>query len=62
MGICISTGSACDSLNTHVSHVIKALGMPDEYVNGTVRISLGKDNTTDDVDAIFNIINKIMIL
>lgn len=34
-GICISTGSACDSVNTRVSHVVEAIGVPDEYANGT---------------------------
>ena len=44
-GICISTGSACDSQNTQISHVIKAIGVPEEYAKGTVRISFGKYNT-----------------
>ena len=48
MGICISTGSACDSVNTQVSHVIKAIGVPQEYAEGTVRISFGRDNKPDD--------------
>ena len=48
MGICISTGSACDSVNTQVSHVIKAIGAPQEYAEGTVRISFGRDNKPDD--------------
>ncbi len=52
MGICISTGSACDSQNTQVSHVIKAIGVPEEYANGTVRISLGRSNTTEEVQCI----------
>ena len=51
-GICISTGSACDSVNTEVSHVIKAIGVPDEFAVGTIRISLGKANTDEEVDSI----------
>lgn len=51
-GIEISTGSACDSVNTQVSHVIKAIGVPKEYAEGTIRISLGKDNTVDDAKII----------
>ncbi len=46
-GICISTGSACDSVNSQVSHVIKALGIDDSYAQGTIRISLGKNNTPE---------------
>lgn len=60
MGICISTGSACDSVNVQVSHVIRAIGVPDDYAKGTIRISLGKDNTIDDVDEILKAIRKIM--
>lgn len=59
-GICISTGSACDSMNTQVSHVIKAIGISDEYAEGTVRISFGKDNTKDEAvviaDALLGIV------
>jgi cysteine desulfurase len=47
-GIMISTGSACDSQNTQISHVIKATGTPKEYAKGTVRISLGKHNTAEE--------------
>ncbi len=59
-GICISTGSACDSVNTNVSHVIKAIKVPDEYANGTIRISLGKHNTADDVIAIAKALLQIL--
>ena len=59
MGICVSTGSACDSKNTQISHVIKAIGIPEEYAKGTIRISLGKDNSVEDVDEIANAIIKI---
>ena len=48
-GICISTGSACDSVNTHISHVSRAIGVPDKYANGTVRISLGKHNSEEEI-------------
>ena len=60
MGICVSTGSACDSKNTQVSHVIKAIGIPESYAHGTVRISLGRNNTSDDVHFIANSIEKIL--
>lgn len=60
MGICISTGSACDSKNTQVSHVIKAIGVPDDYAKGTIRISLGKDNTAEDVDYIVSSLSRIL--
>lgn len=47
-GICISTGSACDSVNTQISHVIDAICVPKEYVEGTVRISFSRDNDIED--------------
>ena len=60
MGICISTGSACDSKNTQISHVIKAIKVPQEYANGTIRISLGKENTKEDVEKIVTALVKIL--
>lgn len=51
-GICVSTGSACDSNNMQVSHVLEAMKIPREYAEGTIRISLSKDNTLDDVESI----------
>lgn len=59
MGICISTGSACDSVNTEISHVLKAIKLDDELARGTIRISLGKHNTINDVEAIANALVKI---
>jgi len=47
-GICISTGSACDSINQKLSHVIKAINLPDEYAKGTIRVTFGKNNTEQD--------------
>lgn len=44
MGCYISTGSACDSVNNHISHVIKSIGVPKSYAEGTIRISFGKNN------------------
>lgn len=47
-GIIISTGSACDSINQQVSHVIRAIKTPENFANGTIRISFGKDNVEQD--------------
>ena len=60
MGIQVSTGSACDSVNTQISHVLRAINVDEEVALGTIRISLGKDNTIDDVTAICNAICKIV--
>lgn len=60
MGICISTGSACNSEKTQVSHVLKAIGLPDELAQGTIRISLGRYNTVRDVEKIVACLKKIL--
>ena len=60
MGICVSTGSACDSKNTQVSHVLKAIHVPNEYARGTIRVSLGKDNTLEDVRTIVSGLQTIL--
>lgn len=51
-GISISTGSACNSQKTAISHVLQAIRLDDEYAEGTIRVSLGKYNTEDDVNCI----------
>ena len=56
MGISISTGSACDSVNTQVSHVIKAVGVPREYAEGTIRVSFGRDNKPEDAAEVARVI------
>lgn len=60
MGIMVSTGSACDSQNTQISHVLKAIGADPEYALGTIRISLGKDNTQTEAEKIAQAIIKII--
>lgn len=47
-GIMVSTGSACDSKNTQISHVLEAIGLPKDEAIGTIRISLGDINTRED--------------
>ena len=59
-GISISTGSACNSVNTEVSHVLKAIHLAENYAKGTIRISLGKNNTQQDVENIVTSLVKIV--
>lgn len=61
MGICISTGSACDSQNTQISHVLASMNLEKDYAEGTIRISLGKDNTINDAIIIGDSIIKILV-
>ena len=52
IGICVSTGSACDSKETQISHVLRAIGLDESYAKGTIRVSFGKDNTVEDAEKI----------
>lgn len=49
-GICASSGSACTSGSLDPSHVLLAIGLPHEIVHGSLRISIGKYNTKEDID------------
>ena len=60
MGICVSTGSACDSKNTQVSHVLQAIRLDETYAKGTIRISFGKYNCDEDAYRIAEALNKII--
>lgn len=52
MGVFVSTGSACNSKSTDLSHVLRAIGLPKEYAYGTIRISLGYENTSEEIEFI----------
>ena len=49
-GICASAGSACTTGSTSPSHVLVAIGLNDEFSNGSLRVTFGIDNTKEDVD------------
>ncbi|MGH7844871.1 MAG: cysteine desulfurase NifS [Candidatus Binatia bacterium] len=49
-GICASTGSACTAGSTEPSHVLRAMGVPPHLIQGTIRFSLSRYNTRDEVD------------
>ncbi len=52
LGIAASTGSACTSGSMDPSHVLLAMGLPVELAHGSLRLTLGKDNTGEDVDTV----------
>ena len=64
-GICASAGSACSTQNPMPSHVLTAIGLEQELANSTLRVSIGKDNTKEDVaylvSALKNIVNEICV-
>ena len=59
-GIAASTGSACTSRSLEPSHVLTAIGTPPEEAHGSLRITLGKDNTEEDVDYFLEVIKPIV--
>ena len=50
MGICVSSGSACTSGSINASHVLMALGLDEDIARSSIRVSIGKYNTKEDID------------
>ena len=59
-GICVSSGSACSSGHTEVSHVLKAIGVPLELAKGSVRLSLGRENTAEEIEKAIEVLPKVV--
>ena len=59
-GIAVSTGAACDSKNTQISHVLKAVNATNEIARSTIRITFGPENTVADVDALLAALKRIL--
>lgn len=59
-GICASSGSACTSGSLEPSHVLLAIGLPHEIAHGSIRISIGKYNTKEEVDYLLDNIEEIV--
>lgn len=57
-GIYASAGSACSAGSTHLSHVVKAIGVPKEYAYGTVRFTMGRDTTREELDKTISVLKK----
>jgi cysteine desulfurase len=60
-GICASTGSACTSGSLEPSHVLLAIGLPAETAHGSLRLTLGAENTDEDVDYVLEQIEKVVL-
>ncbi len=58
--IAVSTGSACASHSLIPSHVLKAIGLSNEKCHGTIRLSLGRDNTEEEVEVLLKVLPKII--
>lgn len=59
-GICASSGSACTSGSLEPSHVLLAIGRPHEVAHGSLRLSLGRDNTEKEVDYILQAVPEVV--
>ncbi len=59
-GICASSGSACSSASLEPSHVLLAIGRPAEVAQGSLRITLGADNTDEDVDHLLSTLSDLV--
>jgi len=58
-GICASSGSACTSGSLDPSHVLLAIDLPHEVAHGSLRLSLNKFNTDEDVDKVLKVLPRI---
>lgn len=59
-GICASAGSACSTSNAEPSHALTVIGLDKDLIEGTLRISFGKENTIEDVDFLIDTLKKII--
>lgn len=57
-GICASAGSACNTGQTRISHVIAAIGVPEEWAAGSLRFTMGRDTNKNQVDMTIESLKK----
>ncbi len=58
--VCVSTGSACSSKSLKPSHVLDALGVPDELIHGSVRFTVGDFTTREDIDYVVDNLKEVV--
>ena len=59
-GIAVSSGSACSSGSLEPSHVLLALGVPEELAHGSIRFSFGKHNTVEEIDYAVDVLKDVV--
>ena len=59
-GIAASSGSACTSGSVDPSHVLKAIGLKDMEAKGSLRMTLGKENTEEEIDTVLHVLPEIV--
>ena len=55
-GICASAGSACTSGLSTPSHVLTAIGLPEEIARGSLRMTISEDNTFEELDHVVDVL------
>jgi cysteine desulfurase len=60
-GVAVSSGSACSSGSLQPSHVLKALGLPHEMMHGSLRMTLGRANSEEDIDYVVEALKNIAV-
>ena len=60
LGIAVSSGSACTSTSLEPSHVLSAMGIPPEKAHGSIRFSLSKDTTEEEIDKVIEVLPGIV--
>ena len=59
--ICASAGSACSSGSLEPSHVLRAMGVPEDFLGGGLRLTLGPENTMDEVEFTVSKVKKAVL-
>jgi cysteine desulfurase len=59
-GIAASVGSACTTGSTEVSHVLTAMGYPEDEARGALRLSLGRTTTDDDIERASEVVPRVL--
>ena len=60
LGVSVGTGSACAASRMQVSHVLTAMGVPQEVARGSLRMTLGRPTTTDEIDYAAEAIERVV--
>jgi len=59
-GICASTGSACSSSNLEPSHVLLAMGLSHEQAHGSLRLTIGKWTTEEEIEQVLDVLPRVV--
>lgn len=60
-GICMSSGSACNSNSSSPSHVLQAINVPENIIKNSLRITIGEENTEEEIIYASNILCDIVL-